>query len=41
MINWMLEVEDVDIVEGVACTVDDMKGTDRSGSFVQSSEGMV
>ena len=30
MINWMLEVEDV---EDVACTVDDMKATDRSRSW--------
>ena len=32
MINCMLEVEDV---EDVACTVDDMEATDRSGSLVQ------
>ena len=32
MINRILEVEDV---EDVACTVDDMEATDRSRSFVQ------
>ena len=32
MINWMLEVEDV---EEVACTVDDMEATDHSRSLVQ------
>ena len=39
MINWMLEVEDV---EDVACTVDDMEVRDRSGSLVWRgwSEGM-
>ena len=30
MINWMLEVEDV---EDVACAVDDMEATDRSLVF--------
>jgi hypothetical protein len=32
VINWMLEVEDV---EDVACTVDDMEDTDRSRFLVQ------
>ena len=32
MNNWMLEVEDV---EDVACTVDDMEARDRSQSLVQ------
>jgi hypothetical protein len=39
VINWMLEVEDV---EDVACTVDDIEATDRSQSLVQrgwSEEG--
>ena len=35
MINWMLEVEDV---EDVACTVDDMEAKGLSGYF--ASEGM-
>jgi hypothetical protein len=37
VINWMLEVEDV---EDVACKVDDMEASDRSRSLVQTSEGM-
>ena len=32
MINWMLEVEEV---EDVACTVDDIESTDCLGSLVQ------
>ena len=35
MINWMLEVEDV---EDVACSVDDIEVKGRSGYF--ASEGM-
>jgi hypothetical protein len=40
VINWMLEVEDV---EDVACTVDDMEATDHSQYLVQRgwSEGRV
>ena len=36
--NWMLEVKDVG---DVACSVDDMRGTNYSGTFVQRgwSEG--
>jgi hypothetical protein len=32
VINWILEVEDV---EDVDCTVDDMEATERSGSLVR------
>jgi hypothetical protein len=40
VINWILEVEEV---EDVACTVDDMEVRDRSQSLVQRgwSEGRV
>jgi len=40
VINWMLEEVEVE-VEDVACTVDDMDGTDRSQTSVQRgwSEG--
>ena len=40
MITWMLEEVDV---EDVACTVDDMDGTDRSRTLVERewSEGRV
>jgi hypothetical protein len=39
VINWMLEVEDV---EDVACTIDDMDATECSRSLVWGgwSEGM-
>ena len=36
MINWMLEVEEV---EDVACTVDDMEAMNRSLSLVQRIRG--
>jgi hypothetical protein len=38
MINWMLEVEDVEDVD-VACTVDGMEAMDRSQYLVQRGKG--